>query len=59
MALVLYLCTSDKLHVLTSYGCGFGIPTFVLYGMTWGSVWVGFHFECPGGIAIFILMFTL
>ena len=57
--LVFYLCTSGKLYVLPSYGCGFGDITSMLYGMAWGSIWGGFLFARPGFIAIFVLMFTL
>ena len=39
--LVLYLCNSTTLHVLSSYGCGIGGITYVSSGMTWGSVWGG------------------
>ena len=41
LALVLYLCTSGTLHVLSSYGCGISGLSSVSYGMMWGSIWGG------------------
>ena len=59
MALVLYLCTSETLHILPYYGCGSCCLTYVSYGMTWDSVWGGFLFARPGVIVIFSFLITL
>ena len=37
--LVLYLCNSETLHLLPSYGCVSCGHTSVSSGMMWGSVW--------------------
>ena len=57
--LVLYMYTSGTLYVLPSCGSGICGITSVLSGMTWGSVWGGLLFACPGVIVILVLMCTL
>ena len=57
--LILYMCTSGTLNVITLYGCGSGGMTSVSSGMMLGSVCGGLLFLCPGAIVIFAFMFTL